>query len=82
MVTGAAEFDAQVAKAIAENPNLAAYVKRLEEQEQEEGLETETAAQDKAGNGHGNGNGHANGKDMAEELQRFLQQRKDRKDDE
>ncbi len=82
LVTGAAEFDAQVAKAIAENPNLAAYVKRLEEQEQEEGLEMESAAQDKAGNGHGNGNGHANGKDMAEELQRFLQQRKDRKDDE
>ena len=82
LVTGAAEFDAQVAKAIAENPNLAAYVKRLEEQEQEEGLEMESAAQDTEGNGHGNGNGHANGKDMAEELQRFLQQRKDRKDDE
>ena len=82
LVTGAAEFDAQVAKAIAENPNLAAYVKRLEEQEQEEGLEMESAAQDTDGNGHGNGNGHANGKDMAEELQRFLQQRKDRKDDE
>ncbi len=78
LVTGAAEFDTQVTKAIAENPNLAAYVKQLEEQEQEEGLEMETAAQDKAGNG----NGHANGKDMAEELQRFLQQRKDRKDDE
>jgi proteasome assembly chaperone (PAC2) family protein len=77
LVTGAAEFDAQVTKAIAENPNLAAYVKRLEEQEQEEGLETETAEQGKTGNG----NGHANGKDMAEELQRFLQQRKDRKDD-
>ena len=82
LVTGAAEFDAQVAKAIAENPNLAAYVKRLEEQEQEEGLEMESAAQDTEGNGHGNGNGHANGKDMAEELQRFLQQRKDRKDEE
>ena len=82
LVTGAAEFDAQVAKAIAENPNLAAYVKRLEEQEQEEGLEMESAAQDTDGNGHGNGNGHANGKDMAEELQRFLQQRKDRKDEE
>ena len=77
LVTGATEFDAQVTKAIAENPNLAAYVKRLEEQEQEEGLETEPAAPDKTGNG----NGHANGKDMAEELQRFLQQRKDRKDD-
>ena len=81
LVTGAAEFDAQVAKAIADNPNLAAYVKRLEEQEQEEGPQMESAVQDKAGNGHGNGNGHANGKDMAEELQRFLQQRKDRKDD-
>ena len=82
LVTGAAEFDTQVAKAIAENPNLAAYVKQLEEQEQKDGLEMETAPQDKGGNGHGNGNGHANGKDMEEELQRFLQQRKDRKDDE
>ncbi len=79
LVTGAAEFDTQVTKAIAENPNLAAYVKRLEEQEQKEGLEMETAARDEGGNGHGNG--HANGKDMDEELQRFLQQRKDRKDD-
>ena len=68
LVTGAAEFDAQVTKAIADNPNLAAYVKRLEEQEQEEGLETETAEQGKTGNG----NGHANGKDMAEETPAFL----------
>ena len=79
LVSGAAEFDTQVAKAVAENPNMAAYVKQLEEQEQEEGLHMDTASPENGGNGHGNG--HANGKDMAEELKRFLQQRKDRKDD-
>ena len=42
----------------------------------EEGLEIETAPK---GNG---GNGHANGKDLEEDLQRFLRQRKDKKDDE
>ena len=60
---------------------MAAYVKHLEEQEQEEGLLMETVPPENGGNGHGNGHGHANGKDMAEELQRFLQQRKDRKDE-
>lgn len=81
LVSGAAEFDTQVAKAVAENPNMAAYVKQLEEQEQEEGLLMDNVPPENGGNGHGNGNGHANGKDMAEELQRFLQQRKDRKDE-
>ena len=41
----------------------------------------DTVPPENGGNGHGNGNGHANGKGMAEELQRFLQQRKDRKDE-
>ena len=77
LVGGAAEFDKQVAKAVSENANLAAYVKQLEEQERQHEAEAEHGA----GNGVGNGNGHANGQDMAEELQRFLQQRKGRKDD-
>ena len=77
LVGGAAEFDRQVAKAVSENTNLAAYVKQLEEQERQH----EAEAAHGAGNGVGNGNGHANGQDMAEELQRFLQQRKGRKDD-
>lgn len=78
LVGGAAKFDARVAKAVSENANLAAYVKQLEEQaRQNEAAETAASG----GNGVGNGNGHANGKDMAEELQRFLQQRKGRKDE-
>ncbi len=71
-------FDAKVSQAIAENPQMAAYVRQLEARDQEEGLDVEPAPAPK-GNG---GNGHANGKDMEEELQRFLRQRKDRKDDE
>jgi hypothetical protein len=71
-------FDAKVSQAIAENPQMAAYVRQLETRDQEESLDVEPAPAPK-GNG---GNGHANGKDMEEELQRFLRQRKDRKDDE
>ena len=71
-------FDAKVSQAIAENPQMAAYVRQLEARDQEESLDVEPAPAPK-GNG---GNGHANGKDMEEELQRFLRQRKDRKDDE
>jgi proteasome assembly chaperone (PAC2) family protein len=73
----AVDFDKRVAQAVAENPNMAAYVRQLEEREQEESLIMEEAPP--KGNG---GNGHANGKDMEEELQRFLRQRKDKKDDE
>lgn len=73
----AVDFDKRVAQAVAENPNMATYVRQLEEREQEENLVMEEAPP--KGNG---GNGHANGKDMEEELQRFLRQRKDKKDDE
>lgn len=72
----AADFDAKVAQAVAENPNMAAYVRQLEEREQGENLAVETAPKSSGGNGH------ANGKDMEEELQHFLRQRKDKKDDE
>lgn len=72
-------FDAKVAQAIVENPQMAAYVRQLEARDQEESLDVEPAPAPK---GNGGGNGHANGKDMEEELQRFLRQRKDRKDDE
>jgi proteasome assembly chaperone (PAC2) family protein len=71
----AIDFDAKVAQAVAENPNMAAYVRQLEERDLEEGLVMETAPK---GNG---GNGHANGKDLEEELQSFLQQRKTKKDE-
>ena len=70
------DFEKKVAQAVAENPNMAAYVRQLEERDREEGLEIETAPK---GNG---GNGHANGKDLEEDLQRFLRQRKDKKEDE
>jgi len=71
----AVEFDKRVAQAVAENPNMASYVRQLEEREREVDLEMETAPKSEGGNGH------ANGKDMEEELQRFLRQRKDKKDD-
>ncbi len=70
----AVDFDAKIAQAIAENPNMAAYVRQLEERDREEQL---TVATSPKGNG---GNGHANGKDLEEELQRFLQQRRHKKD--
>ena len=72
-------FDAKVSQAIVENPQMAAYVRQLEARDQEENLDVEPAPAPK---GNGGGNGHANGKDMEEELQRFLRHRKDRKDDE
>jgi len=76
--TQAFTFDTKVAQAVAENPQMAAYVRQLEAREQqEEGFEMEPAPK-----GNGGGNGHANGKDMEAELQRFLQQRKNKKDDE
>lgn len=71
-------FETKVAQAVAENPQMAAYVRQLEAREQqEEGFEVEPAPK-----ANGGGNGHANGKDMEAELQRFLQQRKNKKDDE
>src|SRR5919106_3281666 len=57
LTAAATDFDAKVAQALAENPNMAAYVRQLEERDQAEGLEIETPPK---GNG---GNGHANGKD-------------------
>lgn len=76
--TQAFTFDAKITQAVAENPQMAAYVRQLEAREQqEEGFEIEPAPK-----GNGGGNGHANGKDMEAELQRFLQQRKNKKDDE
>jgi len=75
LTTTVADFEAKVRQAVAENPNIAAYVRQIEERDLQEDLEMETAPK---GNG---GNGHANGKDMEEELQRFLRQRKDKKED-
>jgi proteasome assembly chaperone (PAC2) family protein len=76
--TQAMAFDAKVAQALAENPNMAAYVRQLEERDQQE---ESSLAVEPAPKGNG-GNGHANGKDMEEELQRFLRQRRTKKDDE
>ena len=72
----AIDFDKKVAEAVAGNPNMAAYVKQLEESEQEEGIELETAPKPNGGNGH------ANGHDIENALQRFLQQRKSGDDEE
>ncbi|MGE0825051.1 MAG: PAC2 family protein [Candidatus Binatia bacterium] len=77
LATHAAAFDAKVSQAVAENPQMAAYVRQLEARDQQE----ESLAMEPAPRGNGGGNGHANGKDMEEELQRFLQQRKNKKDD-
>jgi proteasome assembly chaperone (PAC2) family protein len=74
--TQAATFEAKVAQAVTENPQMAAYVRQLEARDPEDSLEAEPVTK---GNG---GNGHANGKDMEEELQQFLRRRKDKKDDE
>jgi proteasome assembly chaperone (PAC2) family protein len=71
----ATDFDAKIARAVAENPEMAAYVRQLEARDLQEELTVEPAPK---GNG---GNGHANGKDMEEALQQFLRQRK-KKDDE
>ena len=65
-----ADFDTKIAQAVAENPNIASYVRQLEERDRLEETEMEAAPK---GNG---GNGHANGKDMEEALQQFLRQRK------
>jgi proteasome assembly chaperone (PAC2) family protein len=73
----AIDFEARVAQAVSENANMAAYVRELEARDRETSLEMEPAPK-----GNGGGNGHANGKDMEEELQRFLQQRRNKKDDE
>src|SRR2546422_2264130 len=70
------DFDSKIAQAVAENPNMATYIRQLEDRDPQEGLEMEPAPKSEGGNGH------ANGKDMEEELQRFLRQRKNKKDDE
>jgi len=69
------DFDSKIAQAVAENPNMATYIRQLEDRDPQEGLEMDTAPKGKGANGN------ANGKDMEEELQRFLRQRK-KKDDE
>ena len=75
--SAATDFDAKVGRAVAENPEMAAYVRQLEARELQEEITVEPAPQSQ----EGGGNGHANGKDMEEALQQFLQQRK-KKDDE
>lgn len=72
-----ADFDVKIARAIAENPEMASYVRQLEARDLQEDLTIESAPKSQ----EGGGNGHANGKDMEEALQQFLRQRK-KKDDE
>jgi predicted ATP-grasp superfamily ATP-dependent carboligase len=74
----AADFDVKISRAVAENPEMASYVRQLEARDLQEDLAVETAPK----NQEGGGNGHANGKDMEEALQQFLRQRKNKKDDE
>ncbi len=73
----AVDFEAKIGAAIAENPNMAAYVRQLEAREEDD--VAEAAVTEPKGNG---GNGHANGQDMQAELRRFLQLRKNKDDDE
>jgi len=73
----ATDFDAKIARAVAENPEMASYVRQLEARDLQEDLTVEPAPKSQ----EGGGNGHANGKDMEEALQQFLRQRK-KKDDE
>ena len=70
--SAAKEFNARLVEAIAQNPNVAAYVKQLEERDPEDTAE----AMQTQGNG---GNGHANGKDFEEELQRLLRKNRGEK---
>src|SRR5262249_8845778 len=72
------EFESKVARAVAENPEMASYVRQLEARDLQEDLTAEPASK----NPEGGGNGHANGKDMEEALQHFLRQRKTKKDEE
>jgi len=72
------EFESKIARAVAENPEMASYVRQLEARELQEDLTAEPASK----SSEGGGNGHANGKDMEEALQQFLRQRKNKKDDE
>jgi len=72
------EFESKIARAVAENPEMASYVRQLEARELQEDLTVEPASK----SSEGGGNGHANGKDMEEALQQFLRQRKNKKDDE
>lgn len=69
------DFDTKIAQAVAENPNIASYVRQLEERDR---LEEPNMEATPKGNG---GNGHAHDKDMEEALQQFLRQRKDKKED-
>lgn len=73
-----ADFEVKIARAVAENPEMASYVKQLEARDLQEDLTVDTAPKSQ----EGGGNGHANGKDMEEALQQFLRQRKTKKDDE
>jgi predicted ATP-grasp superfamily ATP-dependent carboligase len=73
----AADFDVKIARAVAENPEMASYVRQLEARDLQEDVTVESAPKSQ----EGGGNGHANGKDMEEALQQFLRQRK-KKDDE
>ncbi len=72
------EFESKIARAVAENPEMASYVRQLEARDLQEELTAEPAPK----SSEGGGNGHANGKDMEEALQQFLRQRRNKKDDE
>jgi proteasome assembly chaperone (PAC2) family protein len=73
----AADFDAKIARAVAENPEMASYVRQLEARDLQEDVTVEPASKSQ----EGGGNGHANGKDMEEALQQFLRQRKKKDED-
>ncbi len=73
----AADFDAKIARAVAENPEMTSYVRQLEARDLQEDVTVEPASKSK----ESGGNGHANGKDMEEALQHFLRQRRKKDED-
>jgi proteasome assembly chaperone (PAC2) family protein len=73
----AVDFDAKIARAVAENPEMASYVRQLEARDLQEDVTVEPASKSQ----ESGGNGHANGKDMEEALQHFLRQRRKKDED-
>jgi predicted ATP-grasp superfamily ATP-dependent carboligase len=73
----AADFDAKIARAVAENPEMTSYVRQLEARDLQEDVTVEPASKSQ----ESGGNGHANGKDMEEALQHFLRQRRKKDED-
>jgi hypothetical protein len=73
MEKAAVDFDKRVADVLATDPKVAEYVRRLEEREDED----EDEAQEPGGL-----EALPSGDELAQELQRFLREQRDQRDDE